>query len=558
MHFTTQETDEDEAESHARYKSLYRQAEDVERHSSNWIVNDLSLNLKYLGIGPYALFELIEGHVQWILYEYEKCDIDGTGNIGMAGPEDPDFRHGSVVLLYKTPTTIPSKDLGKFLNCMTQQVSISDTIDFFNDIVLDTVTNIDQENAKRLYRVMKKQIDILKTETGEQHQYQAARFLWGIWFDHEAFRGLYAITRWTRQETNVNIPMVMSPLMRAIKKDMGKNFKWMNGAVATVNFVSNDMLHLNYEECRESPMPDYLPFKFFETAGPSRLIKEPDPAIKLIRCIKSTQVDPREYDDDPYPPGFNAEHYTFDFWLAHNGKNLFITCIAGQKLMKGVDAYTQGLLCHPNFHLYADENDWNYYLGVDEYCKLDEQNKLMQQIKLYQEKMAKQQRDIEELKYGTQDHQNENDDTESEQGKDEKDKQEDEVIDDEYEENNNKDANGDIQGDGNDKDASGDTEDDGEDKDENGSDVENGDTEDGDTEEDEKDASGDTEDDNNDKDENGDTEDTDVENGDTEDDDKDEKDKQEHEVSDDKDKQNKEKDEDADVEDDESLSDTAV
>ena len=567
---TIQESDEYQADldrmEEARYDSLMSQSEMIEKYS-NWIVNDLSLNSKYLSIGPFALYELIMGDVNWILYEYKKYKIDSNGTIDRAAPEDPDFRHGSVVTLYKSHTTIPQKYLNEFLECMANYISREDTLEFFNDHVLNIVKGCRDQHGQKVYKTITKRIDTLRTETSGRNLIQTARFLWGVWFNE--FHGQYAITRWTRQETNVNIPMVMTPLMRKIKKKMGPNFKWKNDAVGTVNFVSGSMLTIPYDDAFKSPMPDDLNFKFFETGGPERLIKKPDDSIKLIGCIKQNTCLP-----DDLPPNYNPEHYAFDFHLAHNGKNLFITCKAGSAVNKEVDEYTQHMLHHPNMFLYAERNNWNYYLGVDEYFKLSEQRKLMNKIKLCEKQMAKQQRDIDKFKPFIQEDEvsddedkkskdkdgDEDSDTEDDD-KNEKDKQEEKVSDEEDAENEDKDKveDGDTEdGDkhGNDKQGEKVSDDEGDEKnkDKDG----DGDTEDGD-----KNGSDKQEEKVSDEDEK--TKDTD-EDGDTEDDDKDkvedgyknEKEKQEHEVSGDTDTENEDKVEDGGVEDDESLSDTAV
>ena len=361
--------------------------------NSKWMVNDLSLKSKWMAVGPFSCYELFVGHKSWVSFELEEIDTDD--GIVTAAQEDPDYHHGSVVMIYKTDTSVPEGNLVQFIDCMVESAPLNQAVEFFEESIISSLEDSDHDDAISLKERIENQIDIIHSEESKENEKkEAVKELWTIWFDKDLIRGPIAITRWIRQETNANIQSLESALERKIKAMMGSDFKWRNGTLGTVNILSTPLLGLHYDDARDSPLPDHMPGGFWSCESPKRLIRQSKDFGPSIKVIRQQKFKPEERKDGE----FNKDHYTVDFLLRYNGKHYFIDCKLGQAIERGVDKHIQMILRHPDIFGYALHNGWNYYWGCDEYLKLDAQQGLLHKLKDFEKKITKQKKNIGKLK----------------------------------------------------------------------------------------------------------------------------------------------------------------
>ena len=404
--FTIQDQDEDLTELMERMKEASYQS--MRSHSntldgqSNWFVNDLTHPSKYIAATPFELYELFDSRVQWIGFEFQEMETTDYGTIS-AVQEDRDHHNGCVVTLYKKDTLVPDKDMQKFLDCMVKCVGINKTLEFFEDSVFDDIAKSEFDHGQKLEVRMRKQIDILNGNANKTKKMKACKVLWSIWFDKDAITGIISITRWISQESRIDIEMIESPLQREIKAEMGPEFKWKNGKLGTVNFVSLPMIKLHYDESFNSTLPARMPGRFWTCGSSKRFIKrrtdDDDDCDGAIQVFEEKLFRPEK------KKNYNVEDYKVKVNLKFDGDYMFLECELGAAIERGVDGYVQELFRRPDIFEHAINQKFNYYWGVDEYPKLyahqklrDEQQALLTKIERYERKMEAQKRDINKLK----------------------------------------------------------------------------------------------------------------------------------------------------------------
>lgn len=396
--FNIQDYDEDQDQielnqlKQARFESMIAYSKRLEK-GSVLFVNDLSLKSKFIAVGPFTCFELWMGVRPWVLFEYEEINTKEFG-ILYAAQEDPDHQHDCIVTLYKTDTSIPSDHLDKFLNCMVEGVTFKQTAQFFEDCVLGSLEGSKHNDAKLLKKKIGKRVGIVKSNKSNNNKKKACKGLWHIWFDRKKIRGLCGITRWLRQDTNVNIECLESPLERKIKAEMGADFKWRNGTLGTVNILSTPIHGLNYDDARKSPLSDHMPAGFWSFGSHKRLITGSKDFGAAITEVRRKQYQP-EADHE-----FNEDDYACQLLLKYNayGDYMFIECEVGQTIQKGVDRHIQNVLRDPDIFQYANKRKWTYFWGVDEYRKLSAQQQLFDKVKEFEKRWVKQKSDIDKLR----------------------------------------------------------------------------------------------------------------------------------------------------------------
>ena len=377
----------------------------AEKQISRRFVNDLSHKSKYMAVDPFTCYELTMADVNFVTFEYEEVPMKDGDYVG-AAPEDPEHHQACVVTIFKAQTSIPQSHRSRFIECMVKFVKLKKTLTFFETHVLANLADSDYEDTQDLEKRIAKRVAILKRKRAPKTQMEEAKqWLWEMWFNPREIRGEWAIARWVLQTTNANIEQIMSPLRQRINLTLGRDFKWKNGKVGTVNIISTPMYLLHFDDARKSPLPDTIKAEFWTCSGTSRPIQEPK-QCQSIRLIKRQNFK-------------SKGDWKGECRLKHNGKHFFTEYTLCRAMEEELDGHIQKILRAPAIFEYAHTRNWDYYLGIDEYRKLKAQQELLDKLKDFEKKLIKQTKDIDKLKEFVQTQENESEsdgDDESDSG----------------------------------------------------------------------------------------------------------------------------------------------
>lgn len=358
----------------------------VEKQSDRMVI-DKRKPTTLVGVYPYDLYLFMTGLKKW--FEMEIYNHEGKSHDWGVSSELPSMQRDMPAFIVKLPCQLKNeKSLQLLIDSISKHADTDDVLRFFGEHLMSKVKRSGHQDAQAIADVITTNIEIIKTYKNSTNDKsfavnKAKGKLFEWWFS-DKLEGPYCITRWTKQECNLNQDYIDDPLTEKIKEDIGDNVDWNKHKVGALNIFSPKVYDLNYDQMTRSNYPCGIRFHIIQCESPKRPIKPRDPNIVQIEQHKQMRLQIVDGEAS------KIVEYTFNIRGMKSKRYYFMTCDPGKNLFDdNFDDWAQDILDSQHFVEYVIINNWQYWNGLDEFEKLDGINKIKDENECIRKKFEK-------------------------------------------------------------------------------------------------------------------------------------------------------------------------